>query len=171
MYNADDSGLYGAHGLQLDATADATYLSGLDAAAVDDVSLNQQHHSSRGVCLRAATCLLLIVLPIFVASTFITYFLMKNTSLGDQSHLHEYAIYAFIIFSVASVFPFGLFFVVVIIEKIHSKYKRSRERAEAARIEVEESRSFSANIYDHHRADLEVLTLSRDTAIVVDYSR
>ena len=55
---------------------------------IDDLSLHpvnhNQPHTSRGVCLRAATCLLLIVLPIFVASTFITYFLMKNTSLGKN---------------------------------------------------------------------------------------
>lgn len=89
---------------------------------------------------------------------------------GDQSHLHEYAIYAFIIFSVASVFPFGLFFIVVVVEKIHSKYTRSRERAEAARAAEEESRSFSANIYEHSRPELDIVTMSRDAAVVVDYS-
>ncbi|KAI1296857.1 hypothetical protein HDE_04990 [Halotydeus destructor] len=118
----------------------------------DAVSANQsvsRQGTGRGICLRAATCILLIVLPIFVASTFITYFLMKNTSLGDQDHLHQYAIYAFIIFSAASVFPFALFFIVIIVEKIHSKYKTFRESMnEVSRVSEEESRSFSANIYE-----------------------
>lgn len=80
--------------------------------------------ANRGLLYRTITCVLLIVLPIFVASTFITFFLMKTTSLGNQNYLHEYAIYAFVIFSIASVFPFGLFFLVVLLEKVHSKYQR-----------------------------------------------
>lgn len=112
-------------------------------------ALAQLQASNRSVCFRAATCLVLIVVPIFIASTFITYFLMKNTSLGNQNYLHEYAIYAFIIFSVASVFPFGLFFLVVLIEKLHAKYRRhSMSSSSMSRAAEEETASFSANIFE-----------------------
>lgn len=130
---------------------------------------------SRGIFYRTVTCLLLIVLPIFVASTFITFFLMKTTSLGNQNYLHEYAIYAFIIFSIASVFPFGLFFLVVLMEKIHSKYRRRQDQEEARRVQSEESRSFSSNIFERQVEGVpgDIVSLTRRQAIFIgfDYGR
>lgn len=134
----------------------------------NQVQLSLPHTSNRSVCFRVATCLVLIVVPIFIASTFITYFLMKNTSLGNQNYLHEYAIYAFIIFSVASVFPFGLFFLVVLLEKIHAKYRQAVRTTDSSTLSEEEANAFSANIFER-QAENEVIAMAREAMFASDY--
>ncbi|CAG2103316.1 unnamed protein product [Medioppia subpectinata] len=57
------------------------------------------------------TCIVATVLPITITSLLICGFMMQ------KNNLHEYAIYTFVIFCLAFIFPFALFFFTVIVHK------------------------------------------------------
>lgn len=67
---------------------------------------------------RLLTGIVITILPIAITSTLICVFMMQKTN------LHQYAIYSFVIFCAAFVFPFALFFFTVILNKIYKFYKR-----------------------------------------------
>ncbi|KAH9515893.1 hypothetical protein DERF_006668 [Dermatophagoides farinae] len=67
---------------------------------------------------RLVTGIVITILPIAITSTLICVFMMQKTN------LHQYAIYSFVIFCVAFVFPFALFFFTVILNKLYKFYKR-----------------------------------------------
>lgn len=69
---------------------------------------------------RVLTCIILTIIPIAITLTLICVFMMQKTN------LYEYAIYTFVVFCVAFVFPFALFFITVIFNKIYKFYKRIR---------------------------------------------
>jgi len=66
---------------------------------------------------RLLTCIVITILPIAITSTLICIFMMQKTN------LHEYAIYTFVVFCVAFVFPFALFFFTVILNKVNQFLK------------------------------------------------
>lgn len=61
---------------------------------------------------RLVTGIVITILPIAITSTLICVFMMQKTN------LHQYAIYSFVIFCVAFVFPFALFFFTVVLNKV-----------------------------------------------------
>ena len=61
---------------------------------------------------RLLTGIVITILPIAITFTLICVFMMQKTN------LHQYAIYSFVIFCVAFVFPFALFFFTVILNKV-----------------------------------------------------
>lgn len=61
---------------------------------------------------RLLTGIVITILPIAITSTLICVFMMQKTN------LHQYAIYSFVIFCAAFVFPFALFFFTVILNKV-----------------------------------------------------
>ncbi|XP_027197842.2 uncharacterized protein LOC113792140 [Dermatophagoides pteronyssinus] len=67
---------------------------------------------------RLVTGIIITILPIAITSTLICVFMMQKTN------LHQYAIYSFVIFCVAFVFPFALFFFTVVLNKLYKFYKR-----------------------------------------------
>ena len=71
-------------------------------------------------------CMLFVLIPIFFATILILVFIrqINKTDKTDKDDLHQYAIYAFIIFSVAFIFPFALFFFIVVVNKIIKKYNK-----------------------------------------------
>ena len=71
---------------------------------------------------RIFTCIIITIIPIAITSTLICVFMMQKTN------LYEYAIYTFVIFCVAFVFPFALFFITVIFNKAYKCYKRMRNQ-------------------------------------------
>lgn len=77
--------------------------------------------------IKNITCILLVLIPVFLATILVLVFTrrFKETDKTDKDDLHQYAIYAFVIFSIAFLLPFGLFFFVVLIHKIIKKYKKS----------------------------------------------
>lgn len=76
----------------------------------------------RHLCAANITCLLLVLLPVLIAGLLILLFVLQEKQ--DKQDLHQYAIYAFIIFCVAFIFPFALFFFVVLINRIVHKYNK-----------------------------------------------
>ena len=70
--------------------------------------------------------MLLVLVPICLATVLILFFIkqINDTDKTDKDDLHQYAIYSFIIFSVAFIFPFGLFFFIVLVNKIIKKYNK-----------------------------------------------
>lgn len=75
------------------------------------------------ICNRNCRCtnklltgVVITILPIAITSTLLFVFMMQKTN------LHQYAIYSFVIFCVAFVFPFALFFFTVIINKVIAFY-------------------------------------------------
>lgn len=111
------------------------------------------------------TCIVLLLLPISITATLISVFIIQNKTSNSKDNLHEYAIYAFIIFSVAFIFPFALFFIIIFLNKIYTNYytaaEESRNRS-SLRTNRQNPRNVYESVFDHN-IDNEVISLTRDS--------
>ena len=77
-------------------------------------------------CSKNLPCLLIVLMPIFFATILILFFVrIYKSDKTDKDDLHQYAIYAFIIFSILFISPFALFFSIVVINKIVKRWNKT----------------------------------------------
>lgn len=109
----------------------AEYLTARDNALnsmiIFDSSLFKRFRERlKHVCSKNLPCMLIVLMPIFFATILILFFVrIYKSDKTDKDDLHQYAIYAFIIFSILFISPFALFFSVVVINKIIKKYNKT----------------------------------------------
>lgn len=108
------------------------------------VTWRRIHEHVRHLCAAHLTCVLLVLLPVLLAALLICAFVLQERS--DKQHLHQYAIYAFIVFCVAFICPFALFFVLVLVNKAVRKYHKCFHPHLAAAAEFAE---YGFNPYPH----------------------
>ena len=99
--------LYHHHYQTSQAQASTTTLSESTVISADSKCCSSCRCSNR-----LLTGIVITLLPIAITSTLICVFMMQKTN------LHQYAIYSFVIFCIAFVFPFALFFFTVILNKV-----------------------------------------------------
>jgi hypothetical protein len=108
------------------------------------VTWRRVHEHVRHLCAAHLTCVLLVLLPVLLAGLLIGAFVLQERS--DKQHLHQYAIYAFVVFCVAFICPFALFFVLVLVNKAVRKYHKCFHPHLAAAAEFAE---YGFNPYPH----------------------
>lgn len=118
-YHSHGHHLHHLHHFQLSGAAVASSSSVLSTAShstLSSISSACCPANSDGTCRcsnRLLTGIVITILPIAITSTLICVFMMQKTN------LHQYAIYSFVIFCVAFIFPFALFFFTVVLNKVN----------------------------------------------------
>lgn len=85
--------------------------------------LNEAFSCIKYLCSKNFACVLLVLIPILIATVLILIFI-KKINYSEKTDKHKYALIAFVIFSLLFIFPFALFFFVVLVNKIIKKYNK-----------------------------------------------